>query len=149
MAHSNHLAVIGFTRTYELGIDIEFIRPVFAIEDIGERIFSFRERKEFSALPKNLKQKAFFNCWTRKEAFIKAIGKGLSFPLDQFSVSFVPGQPCRLIDINGDPEKTKRWSLFNIEPYKNYVAALAIARCGLQMDYYTLTQAVFNTIHRN
>jgi len=148
MAHSKHLCVIGFTRTHKLGIDIEFIRPIPDMDDIAKKIFSPYERKVFRSLPENQKRTAFFNCWTRKEAFIKAIGKGMSFPLDQFSVSFAPGQPCRIIGIDSGTEKTSRWSLINLRPAENYTAALALNDRAQKIGYYTLTQTVLNEINR-
>jgi 4'-phosphopantetheinyl transferase len=148
MAHSNHLAVIGFGRILQIGIDIEFIRPIPDIDEIGKRIFSPNEYKKYHSLPENQKQTAFFNCWTRKEAFIKAIGKGLSFPLDRFSVSFAPGNSCRIIDIDGDTEKASKWSLVHFIPAKNYSAALALNDRVIKIGYYTLTQTVLNDINR-
>jgi 4'-phosphopantetheinyl transferase len=73
-----------------------------------------------------LQKLAFFNCWTRKEAYIKARGEGLSHPLDQFSVSCAPGQPTALLSTENDPPEFSRWWLHELRPGSGYVAALAL-----------------------
>ena len=128
LSHSHGLVLYAFTRARELGIDIEHIRPDFASEQIAEHFFSHREVAALRALPAPKQTEAFFNCWTRKEAYIKARGEGLSLPLDQFQVSLVPGEPAALLSTNGDPQETSRWSLQTLDPGHGYVAALAVER---------------------
>ncbi len=77
------------------------------------------------ALSGDMQQLAFFNCWTRKEAYIKARGEGLSLPLDQFDVSLAPGGPAALLSTAGNPQEAFRWSLRELTPGSGYVAALA------------------------
>ena len=86
----------AITRGREVGIDLERIRSDMTYESIAERFFSPRENAMLHSLPNNIKPTAFFNCWTRKEAYIKARGVGLSIPLDQFDVSLIPGEPASL-----------------------------------------------------
>jgi 4'-phosphopantetheinyl transferase len=78
------------------------------------------------ALPPECRTEAFFCCWTRKEAFIKALGEGLYYPLDQFAVTVTPDEPARLVAINADPAAVVRWSMHAYTPAPEYVAALAV-----------------------
>jgi 4'-phosphopantetheinyl transferase len=125
LAHSDRLALYAVTRDRAIGVDIEQIRPGIEHEQIAERFFSATERALLRTLPAELRAVAFFTCWTRKEAYIKAHGEGLSLPLDQFDVSFTPGEPARLVHTAGDPGEAARWSLHELHPGTGYVAALA------------------------
>lgn len=126
VSYSHGLALYAITRSRELGVDVEFTRPEPVDEQIAERFFSPREVAALRALPTNMQQEAFFNCWTRKEAYIKARGEGLSLRLDQFDVSLAPGEPPALLYTNGDPQEVSRWSLQNLTPGPGYAAALIV-----------------------
>jgi len=126
MSRSEELALYGFTRDREMGVDIESIRDIPDIERIVARFFSSREYDAFRALPESKKREAFFNCWTRKEAFIKAIGNGLSHSLDKFDVSLVPGEPARLLRIEGDSKAASRWFIQELKPTFGFAAAFAV-----------------------
>jgi len=126
VAHSHQIALIAVAIGRELGVDIEYIRPQVVEEQIAERFFSPREVAALRALPASQQAEAFFNCWTRKEAYIKARGEGLSLPLDQFDVSLVPGEPARLLSVHGDPQEASRWSLRELTPGPGYTAALVV-----------------------
>jgi 4'-phosphopantetheinyl transferase len=126
MSHSHEMALFAITRGREVGVDIEYLRTAVACEEIAEHFFSARERATLRALPETRKHQAFFNCWTRKEAYIKAHGEGLSLPLDQFDVSLAPGEPAALLATRGDPREALRWSLQALTPAPGYVAALAV-----------------------
>jgi 4'-phosphopantetheinyl transferase len=119
LSHSHGLAVYAFTLGREVGIDVEMIRPEFAGDEIAERYFSPREIAELRALPQDLRPEGFFNCWTRKEAYVKARGEGLQIPLESFDVSLTPGEPPKLASAD-----SSRWSLRSIEPAPRYVAAV-------------------------
>ena len=106
MSHSHGVALYAVTRDREVGIDVEFIRRDLAVEQIAERFFSRRETATLRALPTALREHAFFLCWTRKEAYIKARGEGLSLPLDQFDVSLIPGEPAALLSTRPDSERS-------------------------------------------
>ncbi len=97
LAHSGALALIAVTGCRELGVDIEEHRALDDAERIAERFFSSAEVAAFRALPASERQPAFFRCWARKEAFVKALGLGLTAPLDSFDVSLGPDEPCRLL----------------------------------------------------
>ncbi|MGA9998244.1 MAG: 4'-phosphopantetheinyl transferase superfamily protein [Pyrinomonadaceae bacterium] len=128
VSHSRGVALYAVTRGREVGLDIESISEKFASLEIAARFFSPREIEMLQALPKSLQTRAFFNCWTRKEAYIKALGEGLSHPLDSFSVSLAPGETPTLLSSEDDPLETSRWSLLEVVPGEGYVAALAIER---------------------
>jgi 4'-phosphopantetheinyl transferase len=119
LSHSHDLAVYAFARNRELGIDVEPIRPEFAGENIAERHFSAREVDEWHGLPSELRSEAFFLCWTRKEAYVKARGEGLQIPLASFSVTLTPGQPEQLQSID-----SARWHLHSFRPAPGYAAAV-------------------------
>jgi 4'-phosphopantetheinyl transferase len=126
VSHSHELALFAVTRGREVGIDVERMRADVAGETIAERYFSPREVAVLRALPAHLRCEAFFACWTRKEAYIKARGEGLSFPLDRFDVSLAPGEPAALLRTLGDPHEASRWSLRALAPGVGYAAALAV-----------------------
>ena len=106
---------------------MEEIRPEFAEGRIAERFFSPREVAILRALAPTEQTAAFFRCWTRKEAFVKARGEGLSLPLDRFDVSLAPDEPAALLRTLDDPTEVTRWSLYALEPASpGYMAALAV-----------------------
>lgn len=126
VSHSEGVALYAVTRGRETGLDIEFVREDFASLDIAERFFSKAEVSVLRALPPEWQTAAFFNCWTRKEAYIKALGEGLSHPLDRFSVSFAPNAPAALLSTYDDPQEVSRWAMFELFPGRGYVAALVV-----------------------
>jgi len=127
LAHSEGLAIYAVTRVGEIGIDLERIRPEFTGDEIANRFFSPGEVACLNGMPKEQRAEAFFNCWTRKEAFIKAMGRGLSLPLDQFEVTLTPGDPAQLLRTTWDEDEAARWSLKSIDVERGYVAAVALA----------------------
>lgn len=126
LSHSEGLALYAFTRDREIGVDIEFVREVPEMEQIVANFFPAGERADFETVPESMKKEAFFNGWTRKEAFIKATGGGLSLPLDSFEVSLAPGEPARLLAIEGDPAAAARWSVLDLATDAGFAAALAV-----------------------
>jgi 4'-phosphopantetheinyl transferase len=126
LSHSDGLALYAFTRNRRIGVDLEAVSRHHGDERIPERFFSSREVSALRQLPADMQLEAFFNCWTRKEAYIKARGDGLSMPLDQFDVSLAPGEPAALLNTSEDPEEASRWSLQSFVPAPGYVGALAV-----------------------
>lgn len=124
MSHSRGVALVAVTEGRELGVDVEYIRADFASEDIARRFFSPLEVEAFNVLPGELRVAAFFRCWARKEAYIKAIGRGLSQPLDGFDVTLAPGTPAALL--RADEDDTSRWSLADIDVGEEYAGALVV-----------------------
>jgi 4'-phosphopantetheinyl transferase len=106
-------------------VDLEKIRPTIEAQAIAHRFFSEREFQALVALPEAEQLRAFFACWTRKEAYIKATGDGLALPLDQFSVSVSPNVPAALLEVSGEPYAPRRWSLQDLCPGDGYVGAVA------------------------
>jgi len=134
MSHSHGEALYAVTRGREIGIDLEFIRCDLEVEQIAERFFSQCEIATLRALPVSLRKHAFFLCWTRKEAYIKARGQGLSLPLDQFDVSLIPGEPSALLSTQPDSDEALRWSLQELTPAPGYAAALAVEGPGWSLS---------------
>ena len=129
MARSGGLAIYAVTRGLQVGIDIEKLRSVPYWTSVARHFFSSRELETLESLPENEQDRAFFACWTRKEAFLKAVGTGLgSYPLDSFDVSLRPGEPARLLDTRSNPEDVQRWSLVDVNPRSEYVAALCMEK---------------------
>jgi 4'-phosphopantetheinyl transferase len=124
-SHSGGLAVFAFTAHCEIGVDVEQIRPLSDMQNIADRFFCSEEAAELMSLTANQREHAFFLCWTRKEAYIKAIGDGLSAPLNDFRVTVQPGQPARFIHIAHNANDAKNWTLSDLELAPNYAAALA------------------------
>lgn len=119
ITHSGDLALCGIGWNRNIGIDAEKFRHDFATEDIARRYFSAGEMAELMGLPTALRTEGFFNCWTRKEAYVKARGEGLHIPLDSFQVSLDPGRPERFLK-----GVESIWHLLAIRPGPDHAAAL-------------------------
>jgi len=127
VSHSNGSALYAFTRGREVGVDLEHVRDDLEVDLIATQFFSPREIAALRALPAEQRKYGFFNCWTRKEAYIKAKGEGLSLPLEQFDVSLIPGEPAALLSTRPDLHEAQRWSLQELTFGTGYAAALAVA----------------------
>ena len=126
ISHSKGAGIFAFAEEFDLGVDIEFCKKKLEILDIANRFFSKNEIASLCRLPAEQRLQGFYNCWTRKEAFIKAAGKGLSFPLDEFEVSLDPTKPVEVLAIHTNPDDVANWSLFSFSPAENYAGAVAI-----------------------
>ena len=133
LSHSGGVALYAVTYGREIGIDLERVCVDFQYEQIAARFFSLRENTVLRALPTKMRPEAFLNCWTRKEAYIKAKGEGLSLPLDQFDVSLAPGELAALLNTRGEPQEASRWSLQELNPGPGFVAALAVEGHGWRL----------------
>jgi len=125
VSHSAGVALYAVARGREVGVDVEGHREDFATAEIAERFFSPAERRALSALPPERRCEAFFACWSRKEAYIKARGLGLSLALDAFDVSLAPGEPAALLATRDDPAERDRWSLRALDPGPGLAGAIA------------------------
>lgn len=138
VSHSGNMALIAVGVQDALGVDIEKIRPGVNTAELSERFFSARERAGLRVLPETMLVAAFYACWARKEAFLKAIGEGLGFPLEDFSVSVHPGQPPHLEEIKGDPNAGQQWSLLDLEAAPHFKSAVAVERAGASIAAFDL-----------
>lgn len=134
LSHSNQVALLAVALDAELGVDVEHIRANFATEDVARRFFSPAEVEVFNALPREELVAAFFRCWTRKEAYIKAIGKGLSKELSDFDVTLTPGVEPALLRAKDDD--VSRWMLSDVEAGEGYAGALAVERPVAKIRYF-------------
>lgn len=126
LTRSQDLALYAFSLKRKVGIDAEYVRADLAPLKVAATAFSASEFEMLKAVPEDRRTEAFFACWTRKEAYVKAKGKGLSIPLDEFDVSLLPGQPARLMNVRADPPEASRWSLVELHPAHGYMGALAV-----------------------
>jgi len=138
LSHSHQIALIAITRVREVGVDIEYMRPNFVTDEVAGHFFSAAEAQELRSLPFELKTQSFFNCWTRKEAYIKARGEGLYCPLDQFDVSVTPGAPAMLLNSRMDEKEVSRWSFQDLLAGPDYAATLAVERSFSRMVLWDL-----------
>jgi 4'-phosphopantetheinyl transferase len=140
LAHSADLALYAFTRERDLGIDLEEIHAVTDVQQLADQFFSPRERAELAALPAERKLEVFFSGWTRKEAYLKARGEGLGYPLDLFSVSMAPELPAQLLESSDGSAELARWSLQALTPppAPGFLAALAVAGAGWRLEQWQI-----------
>jgi 4'-phosphopantetheinyl transferase len=130
LSHSNEQVLLAFTTVRQIGVDIEYMRPDLDYQSLAEHYFSPLENQLLQGLPTSARLEAFYQCWTRKEAYIKARGKGLSIPLDSFDVSLQSDEPARLLNSREDPQEAARWRLCALHPDPNYAATLAVEGHG-------------------
>jgi 4'-phosphopantetheinyl transferase len=125
LAHSGDIALIALARGRAVGVDVEQARATLDAEAIAARFFSTGEQAALAAMPAPDRRDAFFNIWTRKEAFIKATGAGLSFPLDELTVSLGEGEDDCLLSVADDPAVAAQWRVRALRAPPGYAAAVA------------------------
>jgi 4'-phosphopantetheinyl transferase len=125
LAHSENLALLAINRVGTIGVDVERIRPLNDLDQLSASFFSARESTVFHRLPLEQKQVAFFNLWTRKEAWLKATGEGIGHRLNRVEATFLPDDPARFLSLPGNPQTTGSWLLHDLEPPPGFAAALA------------------------
>lgn len=135
MSHSHGAALVAVALGREVGVDLESVRPLDNPDDLSESAFSPAERDAIRSLPEGARLRAFFDCWTRKEAFIKAVGAGLSFPLKGFDVSIAPGAGPRAIVVRENPRDGVRWMLHSMDIHPAYAAALVAEGADWQLEF--------------
>jgi 4'-phosphopantetheinyl transferase len=140
VSHSHGTALFVFARGVEVGCDIERRDPRFVCDQIPERFFSPLEVQTLRSLPASSQTQAFFNCWTRKEAYIKARGYGLSLPLDSFDVSLAPDEPVLLL------RGCDGWSVQPCEPAPDYQAAIVAEGADWQLNFPLLSVEAPTTV---
>ncbi|MCG2590815.1 4'-phosphopantetheinyl transferase family protein [Rhodohalobacter sulfatireducens] len=134
LSHSDSMAVIAVTEDAEIGVDIESLDRKVEYDDLAKRYFCEKEYQKLLQVSTSQKRYAFFNCWTRKEAFIKALGDGLSYPLNDFEVTFLSNEPVQINRIKNNIEAQKQWTLDN-KSLDNYNIATAVKRQNSSFEY--------------
>jgi len=127
-SHSEAVSLIAVARSGRIGVDVEQLRPLVEAESIASHFFAANEAAAFTALEPRDRVEGFFNAWTRKESIVKAVGSGLSIPLDTFEVSLRPGEPPAILRWDIPDSTPQRWCLHHLEPVPGYVGALAVDR---------------------
>ncbi|HEX8905118.1 MAG TPA: 4'-phosphopantetheinyl transferase superfamily protein [Longimicrobiaceae bacterium] len=122
--------LIAVARGRELGVDLEAVLPVSDRDAVARRFFSAPENLVYDTIAEHERDLAFFTCWTRKEAYIKALGEGLSMPLDRFDVTLRPGEPAQLLCTRGAAGEAARWTLRELDPGPGWLGALAVEGGG-------------------
>jgi 4'-phosphopantetheinyl transferase len=143
LAHSEDCALYAFTRDCQIGVDLEFVRELPEAVSLARHFFAKEECADLFSIAAEKQAEAFFNCWTRKEAYLKATGKGLSVALDRFQVSLTPGHPAAFLNLPGDPFHISQWTLFHLASLEGYVGAIAIPsrNCVLRERGFDNTEA--------
>lgn len=138
LSHSEDLAVYGVSYIKRIGVDIERIRRNLEYKELAQQFFSETEYKAFELLPEESKCDAFFRCWTRKESYVKALGKGMSIPLNQFDVSLAPYECTELIHTKVERETSVGWHIYSLESIVNYTIALAVEAKNIKLKIWCL-----------
>ncbi|MEQ9620111.1 MAG: 4'-phosphopantetheinyl transferase superfamily protein [Deltaproteobacteria bacterium] len=138
LSHSRSLAIYAVTKDREVGVDVEYLRDVKRADKIIERFFSQHEREFYGSRPSAIKKLAFFQLWTRKEAYTKAMGAGISLPRDDYTLSLIPGDSSYRNNRSPVTGNNRKWSLYDIEIDENYKAALAVEGEGHDIRYFSL-----------
>jgi 4'-phosphopantetheinyl transferase len=148
VSHSGDWILVALSRGRQLGVDVERHRSDMASDAIAARFFSPSECSVLAGLPPEMRCTAFFSCWTRKEAYLKARGDGLSLALDQFDVAFAPGAEPRLIATWHDPVDAERWTLADLQVGSDYAGAIAVQGANWQLKCWDWPPAgrLFGTI---
>jgi 4'-phosphopantetheinyl transferase len=133
LSHSANLVLYAFAWRRHLGVDVEYMRSNIDYDELAEYCFSPFEQQALSGLSRDEKHVAFYNCWTRKEAYIKARGMGLSLPLNLFDVSLLPGEAAALLRSREDPAEVQRWSMRQLAPGAGYAGALVVEGTDWQL----------------
>ena len=136
LSHSEGVAICALAWEKALGIDLEALRFENSYDNVAENFFSQRERLALQSVAPEFKQIAFFNCWTRKEAYLKARGDGLIFPLDEFDVSLYSDE-AKLISVHHFPEENQRWTLYHLSPKPQFIGALAVEGRLNKIQFFT------------
>lgn len=136
LAHSEGVGVLAITQTGPVGVDVEQIRRLLEFKALVGQFFSAREAAEYSRLPWEQQPAAFFNLWTRKEALLKATGEGIGHSLGRVEVSFLPGEPARVISLPAEQWAGGAWSLADLSISPAYAAALALPVRGVTVSQF-------------
>ncbi len=141
LSHSQQYALVAVTLSHDLGVDIEYMKKSRDLSQIAERFFSEKEFEEYHSLASEQKLEGFYNAWTRKEAFIKAMGQGLFCSLKDFVVNLTPGVEAKIIDVK-DP-LAHLWHIQGFSPVENYCAAVVVCGAISKINFFQILPRVF------
>jgi 4'-phosphopantetheinyl transferase len=147
LSHSRDAAMLAVTCNLEVGIDIEHIQQDFKFDEIMTHFFSPREVMILRSIPCHDRRDAFFACWTRKEAYIKARGEGLAIPLGNFDVAFAPGHRPALLRVENNQHECQAWNMHELLTLPEYKAALVVQRAEYHIRYRDFGWAADQTNH--
>jgi 4'-phosphopantetheinyl transferase len=125
MSHSGGIVLIAFARGIAIGVDVEALRPVRERDNIVARYFHPGEAADFARVPPGETEAAFFRCWSRKEAVVKALGRGMSLDLDRYRVTCAPGEVPALLALEGDDAPQAHWTILDLDPGPGHSGAVA------------------------
>ncbi|MBC7878683.1 MAG: 4'-phosphopantetheinyl transferase superfamily protein [Anaerolineales bacterium] len=145
LSHSRDFALVAVAQKRKVGVDVERIRQGISSQSIARQYFSKSEVAELQILSLEQREVAFFTCWTRKEAYIKAQGLGLSLPLESFDVSLTPNEPAILRATRPDPEDAARWTLLSLDVDSHYGSAVAVEGQGLEFRLWDWNLEIHET----
>jgi 4'-phosphopantetheinyl transferase len=137
LSHSREVALVAVTDRDEIGVDVEHVRDMASRDALAERFFHPNEVAALRALSPELRADGFFNAWTRKEAFLKATGKGISYGIDRVEVTLAPGDLPRVLGVDGDAAEAAAWTLGVLTPAPEYVGAVAMRERWERIRYFT------------
>lgn len=126
VSHTHQCVLYAFTKNVEIGIDVEYLKNGIDYHSIAKNFFSKNEYQTLLEAAHEQKEALFYKIWTCKEAFIKAMGLGLSYSLADFDVIVQENQPARILGIKNAPDEAKTWSLYSFIPANSYMAAIAM-----------------------
>ena len=137
VSHSGGASLLAFATRRDLGVDVESLHRKIEHDAIARRFFSTREQQQFSEIAPQDRSAAFFRCWTRKEAYLKATGAGLSLPLGQFDVSIAEADTDSLLETRPDPAEASRWTLAEVPAGAGFVGALCARGKGWRLKSWS------------
>jgi 4'-phosphopantetheinyl transferase len=146
LSHSNSMVLYAVARGRRVGIDVEYMREDFATLEVSERFFSKDEFEALKVVAGDQRAKAFFNCWSRKESYIKAIGMGVSYPLDGFTVSLTPNVTPALLKIDADATEAARWKICELDVAEGYAVALIVENPPVSIMRFQWDERVFGKV---
>jgi 4'-phosphopantetheinyl transferase len=144
LTHSDGVALYALTRDGNIGVDLELVREGVESGGTAELLFSPGELLDYERLPANLKLKAFFQCWTRKEAIFKATGTGLSSPLRAINLTVDPREPPAILHLGGSGHNIEEWTLIDLAIDPNYVGAIAVDGRVSELSLWQWTEDIYS-----
>lgn len=137
LSHTEDFALFAFSLVHDIGVDVERIQKSFEVLSLAQQHFSINEYAALSALPTELQLSAFYACWTRKEAYLKAKGSGIANHLSKFDVTVSPKESAQLLRIEGEAEEARGWKLLDIPVPPEYHATVAVANRDCQLKCFS------------